>query len=166
MLSIEASVAAASRRYAQVAERPSRAQACIKPASCQAGQQHAREQVASICMPCAAHLKVATATGIFFAISCSSAPWSQGLGPTPSATTRESCADREHRGASARCKVSRRSRWHASDQLDAVLGVRKGWVCKRLASGLTCLPITAVEVVRSCCHGSDRCVKREKRCWK
>ena len=31
--------------------------------------------------------------------------------------------------------------------LDAVLGVRKGWVCKRLASGLTCLPITAVEVV-------------------
>ena len=32
--------------------------------------------------------------------------------------------------------------------MDAVLGVRKGWVCKRLASGLTCLPITAVEVVQ------------------
>ena len=47
--------------------------------------------------------------------------------------------------------------------LDSGIGVCKGWVCKRLASGLTCLPITAVEVVRSCCHGSDLlCEEGEK----
>ena len=108
--SIALSAAAASRRYARVSERPSRAQASSSTAWSAAGQQHAHEHVASICMPCATHLTMTIAAAIFFASSSSSAPWSQGLGSTPSATTRESSAKRERGGASARCKASRRSR--------------------------------------------------------
>jgi hypothetical protein len=117
--SIATSAAAAPRRYSQVAEWLSRAQDTSKPPWSTAGQQHAREHVASTCMPCATHLKVATATARYQVSSRSLASLLPGLGPTPSATTCESHTDCEKRGASAQCKVPGRSRIHAGDVLDA-----------------------------------------------
>ena len=124
--SIATSVTEAPRRYAQVAERLSRAQDSSKPPWSTAGQQHAREQVASICMPCATHLRVTTGSESFEASSSFLASSSPGLGSAPSATIRESHADHEQRGALARCKVSGRSRINAGDEEDAALRVNEG----------------------------------------